>query len=70
MNLILFHGDFFVVILLFLWACTDTDLKIYNGLFLLGCKGFICWVGIPRSGRFVVELTVRWEWKVVGGSRV
>ena len=47
---------FFVVILLFLWACTNTNLKIYNGLFLLGCKGFICWVGIPRSGRFVVEL--------------
>ena len=70
MNLILFHGDIFVVILLFLWDCIVTNLKIHNGLFWLGSKGFICWVGIPRSCRFVVELTVRWEWKVVGGSRV
>ena len=39
-------------------------------LVLLGSKGFMdAWL-VPSNGRFVVELTVRWEWKVVGGSRV
>ena len=66
MNLILFWGDFF-----FFWLYCN-----FFGLALIKKKKsqwvIFFYVGLVYQGTvdFLVELMVRWEWKVVGGSRV